>query len=272
MNEMRFAFSTLAFPGATLATAVSLGRSWGYAGVELRLVDGQLIDPSMSAPDRSRVKQTVAAAGLPVVAVDSSVRLTDTEPAPELHRFLELANEWESPLVRVFGGPLPAEPKPRRARLEKAVGVLEAAIPLAERLGVAVGIETHDDFSASSVVAEVLAMVDSRSVGAVWDSHHPYRMGEAPAEVYDRLRPRLLLAQVKDARRSTAHKGGWQLVLLGEGEVPVREMLGLLAAGGYDGWVSVEWEKHWHPDIEEPTVALPQHLKLLKEWMQELNG
>jgi hypothetical protein len=49
-------------------------------------------------------------------------------------------------------------------------------------------------------------------------------------------------------------------------------MLGLLAAGGYNGWVSVEWEKHWHPDIEEPTVALPQHLKLLKEWMQELNG
>ena len=269
MNEMRFAFSTLAFPGATLATAVSLGRSWGYAGVELRLVDGQLIDPSMSATDRSRVKQTVA--GLPVVAVDSSVRLTDTEPAPALHRFLELANEWESPLVRVFGGPLPAEPKPRRARLEKAVGVLEAVIPVADRLGVAVGIETHDDFSASSVVAEVLAMVDSRSVGAVWDSHHPYRMGELPAEVYDRLGPRLLLAQVKDARRSTAHEGGWQLVLLGEGEVPVQEMLRLLAAGGYDGWVSVEWEKHWHPDIEEPAVALPQHLKLLKEWMQGLS-
>ena len=56
--------------------------------------------------------------------------------------------------------------------------------------------------------------------------------------------------------------------MLGEGEVPVREMLGLLAAGGYAGWVSVEWEKHWHPDIEEPAVALPQHLKLLKEWMR----
>src|SRR5271155_3091609 len=32
----RIAFSTLAFPDADLATTVSLGRTWGYAGVEPR--------------------------------------------------------------------------------------------------------------------------------------------------------------------------------------------------------------------------------------------
>jgi fatty-acyl-CoA synthase len=45
-------------------------------------------------------------------------------------------------------------------------------------------------------------------------------------------------------------------------------MLGLLAAGGYQGWISVEWEKRWHPEIAEPKVALPQHLKVLAEWME----
>jgi hypothetical protein len=35
----RIAFSTLAFPDATLAAAVSLGRRWGYAGIELRLIE-----------------------------------------------------------------------------------------------------------------------------------------------------------------------------------------------------------------------------------------
>ena len=74
-------------------------------------------------------------------------------------------------------------------------------MPLARRLGVAIGVETHDDFSASSVVAELLAMTDPDWVGAVWDSHHPYRMGEQPADVYANLGRRILLAQVKDARR-----------------------------------------------------------------------
>jgi sugar phosphate isomerase/epimerase len=260
----RIAFSTLAFPDATLASAASLGRRWGYTGIELRLIDGELIDPSMAATDRVRVKRTLT--GLPVVAVASSIRLTGDDPGPELHRFLELASDWESPLVRVFGGELAADGRARREQLGNAARVLDAAGPSAERLGVAIGVETHDAFSASSVVAELLALADPRWVGAVWDSHHPHRMGERPEEVYANLGPRLLLAQVKDARR-TAH-GEWQLVLLGEGEVPVADMMALLAAGGYRHWISVEWEKRWHPEIEEPQVALPQHLELLTKWLE----
>src|SRR5947209_2185503 len=94
----RIASSTLAFPDATLATAVSLGRRWGYAGIELRLIDGELIDPSMPAARRAQVRQTLA--GLPVVAVHSSIRVTGDDPGPELRRFLELASDWEAPLVR----------------------------------------------------------------------------------------------------------------------------------------------------------------------------
>ena len=265
-SPLRVAFSTLAFPGATLASAVSLGRQWGYAGVELRLIDGELIDPRMLADARAKVKQTLSAAGLPAVAVDSSVRLTDDDPAPDLRRFLELASDWESPLVRVFGGPLPVGGPGRARQLGTAARVLESCVPLARRLGVAIGVETHDDFSASSVVAELLAMADPDWVGAVWDSHHPHRVGETPADVYANLGRRILLAQVKDARRRAG--GDWELVLLGEGEVPVIQMLGLLTAGGYQGWISVEWEKRWHPEIAEPQIALPQHLRVLAEWME----
>ncbi len=266
----RIAFSTLAFPDATLAAAVSAGRRWGYSGVELRLIDGELIDPALPAARRAQVGRTLAAGGLPVVAVDSSIRLTGEDPGPDLRRFLQLASDWEAPLVRVFGGDLDPPPA-RQNRLRAAARVLEEAVPLAARLGVAIGVETHDAFSASSAVAELLALlsadgVPSDLVGAVWDSHHPHRMGETPAEVYANLSPRILLAQVKDARRTP--DGDWRLVLLGAGEVPVREMLGLLAAGGYPHWISVEWEKRWHPEIEEPEVALPQHLDLLASWLE----
>jgi sugar phosphate isomerase/epimerase len=272
MSAPPIAFSTLAFPDASLATAASLGHSWGYDGIELRLIDGELIDPAMPAAGRAAVKQTVAAAGLPIVAVDSSIRLTDDDPGPELARFLELASDWESPLVRVFGGALPDSDPDRKARLAAAARVLEESVPLAERLGVAIGVETHDSFSSSSVVAELLAMVPSGAVGAVWDSHHPYRMGQRPAEVWADLGLRTLLAQVKDARRDTTRTDGWQLVLLGDGEVPVREMLELLDTGRYAGWISVEWEKRWHPEIEEPAVALPQHLSVLSAWLAAMEA
>jgi fatty-acyl-CoA synthase len=188
---------------------------------------------------------------------------------PELRRFLELASDWECPLVRVFGGSLSDDPDNRARQLAGAARVLEASIPLAERVGVAIGLETHDAFSSAKRVAEVLALVDSPHVGAVWDSHHPYRMGERPDEVYQLIGRRLLLAQVKDAKRAPGDAAdAWQLTLLGHGEVPVRQMLDLLTAGGYQGWISVEWEKHWHPEIEDPELALPQHLELLNAWLR----
>jgi sugar phosphate isomerase/epimerase len=223
----------------------------------------------MPAEPRARVKRTLAAAGLPAVAVDSSIRLTGEDPGPELRQFLELASDWEAPLVRVFCGALPGDEPGRRAALEAAARVLADAAPAAERLGVAIGVETHDAFSASAVVAELLALVESAAVGAVWDSHHPHRMGERAAEVWANLGPRVLLAQVKDARPDTARDDGWQLVLLGDGEVPVRDMLALLSAGGYRGWVSVEWEKRWHPEIAAPELALPQHRATLRNWLEE---
>jgi len=44
--------------------------------------------------------------------------------------------------------------------------------------------------------------------------------------------------------------------------------VGLLTAGGYPHWISVEWEKRWHPEIEAPEVAVPQHLDLLATWLE----
>ena len=209
----RIAFSTLAFPDATLAAAVSAGRRWGYSGVELRLIDGELIDPAMPAERRAQVRRTLAAAGLPVVAVDSSIRLTGDDPGPDLRRFLQLASDWDAPLVRVFGGDLDPPPA-RQDRLRAAARVLEQAVPLAARLGVAIGVETHDAFSASSAVAELLALlsadgVPSDLVGAVWDSHHPHRMGETPAEVYANLGPACCSPRSRTPGAPRTGTGGW---------------------------------------------------------------
>jgi sugar phosphate isomerase/epimerase len=136
---------------------------------------------------------------------------------------------------------------------------------MAAAAGVTVAVETHDDFSASAVLAELLVRVPVPGIGAVWDSHHPHRVGETPAQVAGNLGDRVALAQVKDARRDSGEPSGWHLVLLGEGEVPVREVARLARDAGLD-WISVEWEKHWHPDIEPPEEALPQHLAVLRSW------
>jgi sugar phosphate isomerase/epimerase len=130
-----------------------------------------------------------------------------------------------------------------------------------EALGVSAVLETHDGFAAGKMVAATLAQVASPNIGALWDTHHPYRMGESAAETLALLGPRLRHVHVKDARR---HGDGWQLVLFGQGEVPNIEALTTIQASGYAGWYAVEWEKKWHPEIEAPEIAFPQHAEHLR--------
>ncbi|HKO25554.1 MAG TPA: sugar phosphate isomerase/epimerase family protein [Chloroflexota bacterium] len=269
---MKYAFSTLACPAWSIEQVVEAATTLGYDGVELRLLDGAVIDPGA---DRAKVEQAVArcrAAGVEVCALDSSCTFNHADPGArqrevaDLLRWIELAEDLQVALVRVFGGHARPglAPEPPEVVNEWVAEVLARAAPTAEQAGVTIVLETHDAFSSARRVAAVLDRVDSPRVAALWDSHHPYRVGETPQDVIEALGPRIAHVHVKDARRTTPDGSDWQLVLLGEGEVPVREQLAALERHGYSGYVSVEWEKKWHPEIAEPEIALPQHIRWLR--------
>lgn len=38
---------------------------------------------------------------------------------------------------------------------------------------------------------------------------------------------------------------------LGDGKLPVGEIVSLLEENGYDGYLSLEWEKEWRPEIRD---------------------
>ncbi len=269
---MKLAFSTLGTPGWSLDEVIAGARRYGYDGVELRLLDGEIITPALPQSERMRVREAFAAAALPICCLDSSLRVATgvapEETAREIREFLALAAELGAPMIRVFGGEWP-EGWSEEQVFTAAADLLNAVAPEAERLGVAIVLETHDTLASAHTVAAILRRVPSHAIGTLWDTHHPYRMGESPDQVIDALGDRILHFHVKDARRNDAARTGWDLVLLGEGEVPVRDSLTTLLRRGYMGWVSIEWEKKWHPQIEEPEIALPQHAELLRAWVAE---
>ncbi|MCK4374780.1 MAG: sugar phosphate isomerase/epimerase, partial [Candidatus Brocadiae bacterium] len=58
--------------------------------------------------------------------------------------------------------------------------------------------------------------------------------------------------------------------LLGEGDVLLEELVGELHAAGYRGYLSLEWEKAWHPELAGPEVVFPQAAKYLSELLGKL--
>lgn len=266
---MRLCYSNLACPDWSFEQTVEAVGTYGFDGLEIRLFDGDVVTPALSPSARQRGAVALRDNGVEAAALNTSLQVT----AEDRREFLsalevlsEIAEQWGAPLIRLFGGKLPPEPADRREALKKAGDLLVEAVPVAGGHGVRLALETHDDFSSAHTVAEALSYTGG-SAGAVYDSHHPHRMGESPSEVIEALGPLMWHVQVKDARRMPGdHK--WQLVPLGEGEVPVKELVRLLPGAGYDGWVSLEFEKKWHPELAPPEEALGPQLQLLREWLQ----
>ena len=265
-------FSTLGTPGWSLERAAEQAVADGYAGLEVRILDGQVISPHLPAERRAAIRSLLKQHGLVIAGIGASTRFSSPDAddraqhLADLRAYLALANDLEVPIVRTFGGG-PSEGQTMQDVIDLVAGSLAEAALDAERHGVTICLETHDAFCRGQEVADVLDQVDSSYVKAVWDVHHPFRMGESAEDTWNFIGARLAHVHMKDALRR--EDGSWELKLMGEGEVPCREIIHLLASKGYDGYLCAEWEKAWHPEIEEPEIALPQHARVLRQWMAE---
>jgi hypothetical protein len=49
----------------------------------------------------------------------------------------------------------------------------------------------------------------------------------------------------------------------------VKEIVRVLASNGYKGYYCFEWEKRWHPDIDEPEVSFPHYAKTMRQYLAD---
>ena len=265
---MRLSFSTLGCPSWSLERVLDVAGREGYDGVELRFLendDALWARPELSGGGLGETRRRLQDAGLAVSCVDTRSFFHDPDPAArarardEASRSLELAARLGAPGIRVFGDRVQpgADLATTRGWIAEAMQALAEA---AERIGVQVWIESHGDFARAADTLSILQLVPSRATGVVWDPANAFEAGEAPAEGPRVLGERIRHVHIKDLLRTRASGGGtaWTPVLVGEGEFPAADVLALLRHARYQGFVSFEWEKRWHPRIEEPEVALPR--------------
>lgn len=295
----RVAFSTLSCPDWTWKEMLEQGPRQGYDGVEVRLIERQtdlLQVPELQPAQLANRRRELDAAGFEVCGLASSVRFDEPErSARELQiatgrAYVDLAVELGAEFVRVFGDVLPPDNTDGRrdAAIAYVADGINALSEYAELAGIEILLETHGDFLDSHVVRQTMLQVDCPAAGVLWDTHHPwYFSGEAVRDTFAALGPWLRHTHWKDsipskphtvdeatrAAAEEAHKlmSGHRhanYVLFGEGEFPALDCMRCLRESGYEGWFCYEWERMWHPEIENPEIALPPFPERLRALWQ----
>jgi len=237
---MKLGFSTLGCPKWGIKEIIDAARTGGYDGVELRFYEGSLDLPQALAAFSGgprEFRRQFERVGIEICCLDSSVVLSSPETElGEGERMIDLALALGAPYVRVFGGHVP-EGESREECTRRSAEKLSRLGRRAAQRGIRVLLETHDAFSSGAQVAELLAAAGDVGTGALWDLHHPVRMGESPSETARLIGGLTYHTHVKDSRK------GEGLTLLGEGDIPLRELLDEIRKLGYQGYATLEWEK-----------------------------
>ena len=272
----RLGFSTLGCPKWPWATVLEQASTLGYQGIELRGLEGEMDltkRPEFSALRIAETRRSLADRGLVVSDLGASAKMHERDPAKraaqldEAHRFINLAHDLGVPWIRVF--PDEYLPDESHESTQQRIGETLAQLgTFANGSGVGVLMESHGTLTDSpSIVAIMKAAGGAPNVGLVWDTHHTVVEGhEKPADTWAALGKWVHHTHIKD---SVAQGNDRHYVLLGQGTVGVQAIVQALVQGGYDGFFGFEWEKAWHPDIDEPEVAFPQYIQTMKKWLQD---
>jgi sugar phosphate isomerase/epimerase len=271
-SRIPIAFSTLGCPAWEWKKILDFAREHGFSAIELRGLQGNMDLPSnpLFAPDRvAQTKAEISAAKLRIACVSSSANLYFEDPAKrekdlsDARRFIDLASTLGAPYVRVFGGKAqddknPAPDEQTKARV--AAGLRELGKYSGPR-SVTVIIESHDHFTASATLKDVLKAADSEHVGLLWDAHHTFATSnEDPESTVKELGQWIRHTHLKDSTGSGEDR---HYVLTGRGNVPVQRQIKALQGIGYKGYYCFEWEKVWHPDLLDPEIAIADYARVV---------
>jgi sugar phosphate isomerase/epimerase len=274
-KRLPIAFSTLGCPQWSWKAILESADTLGYAGLELRGIAGEMDLPKVPEFQGSRLAETkrdLAALGIVISDLGASSRMHEKEPAvrekqlDEGRRFIDLAQALSVPYVRMFGDKLPPD-EPKEEVMKRVVEGFQQMSAYAKAADVTVIIESHGDFTRSADLEAILTRVGSDAFALLWDAHHTFVAGkESPAETWKSLGRYVRHTHLKDSVPEGAER---RYVLTGTGQVPVKEQVRVLAQAGYKGFYCFEWEKKWHPEIEEPEVAFPHYAKTMREYLAE---
>jgi len=294
---MRLSTSTLGCYEWDLATCIERISGYGFDGIDFRGLQGTLALwelPEFSANLATSACQ-IQDAGLEVSCVSSGIRLTDREAKTvqafdeELLKTAEICVALGCKQIRVFGGELAhySSSNSSLLRAEAITYMVERAHRMAEAArsfgNIELVIETHDDWSASADMAELLTRIDHPRVGCCWDVKHTWWIGDETANTsWQRLRCWIRNTHWKDARRvdfstlggdnaslAACLKMSGMLCPMGLGSAPLGDAIDLLMHEPYkEGWYTLEWERHWHPHIEAASIAFPGFIRYMQEAKQ----
>ncbi|MBR6800365.1 MAG: AMP-binding protein [Eubacteriaceae bacterium] len=254
---MNLSFSTRGWNDFTWESMISTAQDMRFGGIEI--YDVQKSTDLLSkggAFHKYNVQQSVRRLRdekLKIACFDTSYDISKGEECVEsVKEIIDIAANMQSQYVAVCA---------RNDDEEKISFVLNEIVAYAEEKNIVILIKTKGIYSDTAKLRGLMDYFASDYLACLWDMHHPYRDNNESANTTITN----LGAYVKHVHlRDSDDKDSFNLI--GEGNLPIKEMMGALSSINYDGFVSLEWKAEWMEDLQERDIIFPHFVNYMNRF------
>ena len=141
------------------------------------------------------------------------------------------------------------------------VYALGRLVPEAEARGVTILIKTNGIYSDTARVRALMDRFACDQLAVLWDVHHPFRdRGERPSDTITNLGAYVRQVHLRDSGEDGAYE------LVGEGTLPIGDIMRALSSVDYDGFISLEWKPEWLPELTDREVIFPHFVNYMSRF------
>jgi sugar phosphate isomerase/epimerase len=262
MSPFEYCFSTLGCAEFNLDEVAELADRHDIAAVELRTLSGTVDVISALAAEFENpagLAAFMARRSLKIAALNTSIKLFGSTDLSAIEPFIPWAEAAGIARLRIFDG-------------GKHLGVdeMKRAVDLlgdwnarrqSRGLNIDLMIETHDALADVEQLVAFVELVPTAHI--LWDTHHTWVRGADLASIWDRIAKNIVHLHVKDSMVDS--DGRRPYVLPGNGDFPMADLMSLIRPNERHILLSLEWERHWHPELP----PLKDALTAARDWWRQ---
>ena len=242
---MNLSFSTNRWKNVELDEFIKIAKEYKFSGIEIHDVK--------EIKGFSETYYMLIENGLKIPCIDMVSDISDDTAAAlsELDACIDACLALHTDKIRIKAV----------KSLENARNFVLKALPKAENRGIILLVETVGLFSDTKKLSDFLNEFASDNLAALWDLHYPYRLhGEQPEETVKNLGAYIRHIHIKDS------DGENSFSLVGEGSIPITEVVNALRSVNYDGFMSIEWDPAWDSDICDMDIIFPHFVSFMSRF------
>lgn len=230
---MNLSFSTNRWENIDFDSFMELAVRYRFSGIEIHDI------AAISGRDPNKIYRSLLERRLSVPCIDTTKAVCEDGGAEALE-CISAAKSLRCGFVRI-----------KANNTEKSAETVRTLIAHAEKNGVVLLVETTGDFCDTLALLELLNSFASDSIAALWDPYYTCLAGELPEQSLKNLGAYIKHVHIKDA------DSNGKCELVGEGVLPISDIIDSLRSINYDGFISAEWDPSWDSDISDIEIILP---------------